>query len=104
MLIARFRSFTSDSYLQLAWLMTIVGALERGLLLEPDHRGSGNWSWGYHIALNPLFLYSVAELLRWSKAASWNDRRQMGLLIGAYALLGLHVWNGLLYVKEYTFG
>jgi hypothetical protein len=62
-----------DRSVQLAWLITLVGFLERALLVEAKRPGHGNWSWGYFVAVKILFVVSAIALFRrdwWRKPAS----------------------------------
>lgn len=59
----------NDSYpLLLAWIMAVVSLLQVMFLAESGPRYSdGNFFWGWNISLDMLFIFSVVELMRFSK-------------------------------------
>lgn len=94
-LLARGRAVLSDPPLLLAWGVYAVAIAQVGLLAEqwPDGRIdlAGNWFWAGHSAALVLFLVSAISATR---------IRNLWLRAGVFAVLGLHVVSGLIYLQH----
>lgn len=102
-LLFRFKSVWSNNYLKLCWIMLIIAYLQMAFLAEYDPSdnqrfASGNFMWGFLIALQPLFVFSFIEFYQWLQSKQWKSSwfgiLQLRLTI---LLLALHVISGLFY-------
>jgi len=103
--IFRYEKIKNSPVLSISWLIFIFAALQKGMLVEEQFPKAGNWSWGHLYALNFLFVYSAAELLRWFREQNENKIE----LIGKYTclvLFTLHVASGIafLYIHRTGYG
>jgi hypothetical protein len=86
------RVYENDSLL-LCWLMTLCGVVMGATLAETGPRyHHANFMWSYRLAQQLVFVYSMAEFLKW-------DRRGVGSLRYAVVIsaLSLHIVSGMIY-------
>jgi hypothetical protein len=98
LLVLRFDTVRREPELILAWLMLAAGVMQFALLsVTGPHRRAGDWSWGYLVALQILFLYCVRDLLQWSTTASVGRRSERAKLAGVSLIYALHLAAGIVY-------
>jgi hypothetical protein len=86
------RVYENDSLL-ICWLMTGFGIIMGATLAEQGPRyHHTNFMWSYRLSQQLIFLFSMAEFLRWSKESA--GRVWYALTAGA---LALHVFTGIIY-------
>jgi hypothetical protein len=97
-LLLRWRQAIRSFSWLLAWIMTVVGILQFGLLaIDGPFYGAGDWSWGYLFALQILFLVSIIEFFRWSDSVS-RDRLATRICATAVCVVfSLHLVAGIYY-------
>jgi hypothetical protein len=97
-LLLRWRQAIRSFSWLLAWIMTVVGILQFGLLaIDGPAYGSGDWSWGYLFALQILFLVSIIEFFRWGDSVS-RDRLATRICATAVCVVfSLHLVSGIYY-------
>lgn len=96
------RQLLENEALRFAWLVTLVGFLERALLAESGAwMTDGNWAWGYFFALKLIFVYSAVSLFATYRCTSslGNLRTAIPLL-----LLLLHFVSGSIYFWQMLSG
>lgn len=96
----RFREARQDSGLMLAWILVVIGILQYGFLAESGARyGHANWSWGYNIALQIVFVYAAIVLLRWWREIEIKSLLKLANLKLALVIvvLSLHLSSGIYY-------
>ena len=93
----RFRAVLRNDYLVVAWLMTVMGALQFGLLAEKVKYKHGNFSWGYGIALTLLFLFTAVEYAKWLREPGPRSAGEKARLACASGVFALHVLTGWFY-------
>ncbi len=103
-LVFRFRRAIQDRHLILSWLMVAFGIVQFAVLAEKNRFGHGNFGWGYIIALQPLFIFSLIEYFRWRKLRDPGDARDRQKLRTATAVLVLHVVSGTFYLVRLLLG
>ncbi len=77
----------------ICWLMAGFGIVMGATLAEQGPRyHHTNFMWSYRLAQQLLFVFSMAEFLRWSRESA--GRVWYALITGA---LALHVFTGIVY-------
>jgi len=85
-----------NNSLMFCWLMTIFGIIIAATLAESGSRyHHGNFRWSYLIAQQLVFVFSMAEFLRWQKKAIGSFRYNV-----TAAALSLHVISGMIYTAR----
>lgn len=86
----------------IAWIMVVVSILQSALLAESGKRyDDANFFWGMNISLDILFIYSLAEFIRWSKVTISQHRtskKNVLLFCAGSVILMLHVLSGIVYI------
>jgi hypothetical protein len=104
MLVFRFRRNTQDRHLALSWLMVAFGVIQFAVLAEQNRFGHANFSWGYVIALQPLFVFSLVEYFRWWKLRNPADAGERRKLVTVSVVLALHLVSGAFYLIRLLLG
>lgn len=98
--VFRFREMRQNDYLVLAWFLVIMGILQFGFLAESGERyRHANWSWGYNIALQILFVFSALDLFRWLKEVSFmpKSKGEIYKIASVVTIFSLHLVSGCYY-------
>jgi len=86
------RVYENDALL-LCWLMTLCGIVMGTTLAETGARyHHGNFIWSYRLAQQFVFVYSMAEFLKWDRQST--GRSWYAIIIAA---LSLHIISGMIY-------
>lgn len=103
-LICRFRRVIKDRHLSLAWVMVIVGILEYAVLAEKRRFAHGNFAWGYYIAMQILFIFTMIEYLRWYRTQDRAGTQEQAGFWVTSGVLGLHLVSGFYYTAKILTG
>src|SRR3989344_7011774 len=101
------RDILRSDALFLSWMCVLVGIMQFGLLREVGERWSqANWGWGYCIALQLLFLYTVADFFGGiskgeSSGKTWRLKWKEGITM---LFLALHGMGGVFYFARFLAG
>jgi hypothetical protein len=102
--IFRYKSLIARPYLIVAWLMTLIGAVQFAFIGETQDGEvlrSANWIGGYLMGLSALFTVAVLEFLGWlreRREARQAGAAQPGTAFWATSVIfGLHLVSGLFY-------
>ena len=105
-LLFRFKAVLANHYLKLTWIILIIAYLQMAFLAEYDPSDpyrfvSGNFMWGYLIALQPLFIFSFIEFYKWSMSKQMIttviERLQLRFTM---VLFALHIMSGFFYTLK----
>jgi len=65
-LIFRWRQVWHNAYLQLSWLMLLIGYTQMALFaFNGAPFSSGDFFWGYYVAMPLVYVYSFIEYYKW---------------------------------------
>lgn len=98
-LLLRYKQVVKNQYLQLSWLMLILGYLQMAILAQDSNMlAAGNYAWGYIIALDILFVFSGIEFIKWLIEMKATHSTLKRITIGIPTLLlFLHFASGVAY-------
>jgi hypothetical protein len=104
-LLFRLRQILKDNHLILAWLVLLIALIQKALFIETGSRmDDGNFSWGYQISLQIVFVYSMVELLRWLKIFDGRNLWEKIKVIIASVVFSLHLISGVWYFGKILAG
>lgn len=91
----------SNPYLTLSWLMLIIGYLQFAFLAETECFKCANFSWGFSVALDCLFVFTFIEFISWMKNIQL-DLKRTSIIPGFLIILFLtHLISGVGYLGRY---
>jgi hypothetical protein len=99
------REIGRNPALLLSWLLTLVGMLQFAVLaVGGSLYMNGDWSWGYLTAMQILFVFSLAEFLRWLQLVEPANAANRIKTLVVSCVFSLHLISGTLYFARMLSG
>lgn len=103
-ILFQFRSLRQNECLQISWLFYGATFLQFAFFAEDKYFTSGNFSWGYNIALWFLFIFTAADFFRWLKEEEFDTRWKKMKALGVSGLFFMHLASGVAYLVKQLAG
>lgn len=101
-LILNYKKVLANRYLVFSWIMLLVGYFQYAFLVEGKvNWQDGNFSWGYYLTLDVLFIFSFIELVKQLLIYKMSNKFERIKMLILSALFFLHVFSGFFYLIKY---